>query len=514
MKTKDTIDAQTDLLDTDFPCYIIVDVYKHADGRPPTYVTQGFTYLKPGLNIDPRCFDLGDVENFWKHRDNLEEDEGAECGDENKEGETDSDNAGGILGAANVLIKHAQSQIDQAVIEAKRDSDHGFTFYKEDILAALQPCDPGECCYLCEVEAPVPNFVKVNSEGATQTWKSPVMHVGKPKKLTKRVVQDLIKRGANVRACHDAPLICAAGSGDAPLVTLFLKHGADPHALDSQAFFDALNREDYAVVRALLSGGFDVHYAEERPLRWAVTKGYTKGVELMLAHGADVHVGEVYKERHKRSSLCDYETVLETAARAGNLQIFTKLLDAGADLQISLVRVLKAVAEANAIEILWHVIECIESQGLEVMSADKEEALKIAIYQGNVAVAKVLFALPSTGFKYGQQVLSDYTRGSALAHALKQQHTEMFDYLLAKFKWSNDELSDAVGYAIQQENYEAMNTLFKAGADPLYLNYSLFKTASDCGNIEAIRFMDKILKIQKAGEIPAGVSAIDIPEKD
>ena len=518
MKFKDTADldshveeggvAQTDPLDTDFPCYVIIDGFIRADGRFQDYVTQDGVYLKPGLNVDPRCFDLWEDESFWKAWEGHAEDEDMEGADGCEVAEAGSGNLAKVLDAAKVLVKHVHSQIDQYAAKAKRHPDHGFVFYKEDILAALQPSD----CYLCEVEVPSRNFIKINSGESTRTWKSPVIYVGKPKKITKQVIRSLIKRGANVRACQDAPLVYAAESGDASLVSLLLKHGADPHVMDSQAFFNALDRGDLAVVSAFLSTGFDVHYAEERPLRWAALKGDIEGVELMLKFGADVHVQDVYHERHERASYEDRETPLGAAARGGSLHVFTRLLDVGADLSLAIDSVLEAAAEANDVKMINHVVRSAESQGLEVTQGHTMGAFNTAVHQGNVAATKALLVMQAPKAEDARKLLSCSTRGSGLADALNQQHTEMFDYLLTNFAWAQDELSDALGDAIRQGNYEAMKVLFKAGADPSYVNYGLFGIAADCGNIKAIHIMAEILKIREANEIPAGVGVNNTKE--
>lgn len=485
--------ALTDPLDSDFPCYIIVDVYPHKDGRPPTYIPQDLAFLKPGLNVDPHCFDLQTGKSFWESWETPKDDtSGADEAQETTE--TGSGNLTKVLDAAKVLTAFASSQIDQAIVEAKRHPDHGLTFYKEDILAALQ----SEDCYLCEVDVPDKEFVKVNSGGSTQTWKTPFMYINKPKKITKRVIQDLINRGANIRACLDAPLIWAAGNGDASLVNLFLKNGADPHALESQLFFNALSKEDHDVVKVFLSHGFDVHHAEDQPLWCAAEKGDVKGVDLMLKFGADVQAVNTSRYHDFGGSL------IAAAAKGGNPLIFTKFLDAGADLNFSLSSALQTVAKTDNIEMLQHIVNEVKTREIKIAQTDVEDALEVAVYSGNVAAAKALVALLTLEFEGSRKRLSYPTQGSGLEHALKHQHVEMFDYLLATFTWFREDLAAALGEAICQENYDAMKALCKVGADPAFADYKLFGIAADHGNITAIRVMDKVLQARKTNKIPEG----------
>jgi ankyrin repeat protein len=161
----------------------------------------------------------------------------------------------------------------------------------------------------------------------------------------------LIEAGANVNAGNDlgaTPLWAASQNGSTNMVGRLLKAGANPNAAlpSGETPVMVAARAGYpTVVEQLLAKGADVNARGARAqtaLMWAAAQKHADVVKVLLAHGAKVGArSEAWTEvmavpphglpEYNRIIPHGADTALLFAARSGDLESATLLVDAGAD---------------------------------------------------------------------------------------------------------------------------------------------------------------------------------------
>jgi len=124
----------------------------------------------------------------------------------------------------------------------------GIYFSREDILAFL---DYGP--WIRKVTLPENEEVYENPD-TLKKWKSHRVILGKRKKITTRIIQELIEAGANVHADNDHALRWASEYGHSEIVKILLSAGADVHANDDMALQWASENGHSEVVKILKKG--------------------------------------------------------------------------------------------------------------------------------------------------------------------------------------------------------------------------------------------------------------------
>ena len=187
----------------------------------------------------------------------------------------------------------------------------GIYFSREDILAFLS-----HGLWLRDVTLPDGEPVYENPD-SPRKWKAHRVILGKRRKITTKVIRELIAAGADVHANDDAALRWAAGRGHEEIVKLLIAAGADVHADDDVALRRAADKGHEEVVKTLLAAGADVHANDDAALRWAASNGYEDVVKILIAAGADVHAND--------------DAALRLAAGIGHEEIAKLLIAAGAN---------------------------------------------------------------------------------------------------------------------------------------------------------------------------------------
>jgi ankyrin repeat protein len=197
----------------------------------------------------------------------------------------------------------------------------------------------------------------------------------------------LIRAGARVDARTREgvmPLQLAAVNGSAPMIDRLLKAGADPNAAltvsGDTAVMMAARTGNPDAIRVLVEAGANVNAKEQwggtTALMWAVSEGHASAARALLAAGADVNArsnyvaaanGRGFEGRTPVASRTDpkteefasgWLTPLALAAREGDVELASVLLDAGAD--------------------------------IDAVAGDGKTALAIATFNGNYEVASLL----------------------------------------------------------------------------------------------------------------------------
>ena len=263
------------------------------------------------------------------------------------------------------------------------------------------------------------------------------------------LAERLLTAGANAMAANRVgatPLMLAAINGDAPMLALLLDHGADVNALLSvtgdTALMLAARTGLPEAVDLLLERGAAVdareHWGDATALMWAVAEGHELIVQRLIAAGADVNATTAFIPGNTQRGGLQFEgavparrsgserkpvqhasgelSPLHFAAREGHLGIAAQLLDAGAD--------------------------------IDARAADGKDALGLAIFNGNFALASRLIA---RGANVNQPDAEEFT---PLFWAVDRRNTET----APNFPWT-----------VTDDSLPLVRQLLEAGADPNHL---------------------------------------------
>lgn len=154
----------------------------------------------------------------------------------------------------------------------------GIYFAREDIFAFLHMGT-----WIREVT--IPDGEKVYKNPSTpKKWKAHRVILGERKRITAKVIEDLIKEGADVHAGDDDALMWASYYGHFDVVKLLLDYGTYVHAVNDIALRCASYNGHMETVKLLLDHGADVRARDNEALRWALCNGHTEIAELLKKH--------------------------------------------------------------------------------------------------------------------------------------------------------------------------------------------------------------------------------------
>jgi len=152
----------------------------------------------------------------------------------------------------------------------------GIYFSREDILAFLDYES-----WIREVRIPVDAQVYEDPDPDPKKWKADKVWLGRKRRITAKVIAELIQAGANIHAHINQALYWANKYGHIEVVKLLLKAGADVHAYDDEALRWASVGGHTEIVQLLLKAGANVHACNDEALYWANKRGHTEVVELL-----------------------------------------------------------------------------------------------------------------------------------------------------------------------------------------------------------------------------------------
>jgi hypothetical protein len=151
----------------------------------------------------------------------------------------------------------------------------GIYFSREDIFAFL-----GYGCWIREVTIPEGEMVYENP-GFPKKWKAHKVILGKRRKITAKVIEELIKEGADVNAGGVSALSLASLNGHLEVVKVLLENGADVDTNDGCALSWASENGHLEVVKLLLENGANVHARDGYALFGANMNKHMKVAKLL-----------------------------------------------------------------------------------------------------------------------------------------------------------------------------------------------------------------------------------------
>jgi ankyrin repeat protein len=282
----------------------------------------------------------------------------------------------------------------------------------------------------------------------------------------------LIDRGAKVNGFNRSGLSAlqnAAMGGNSKLVGMLLGKGADINA-QTTVYGCPLERaicyRAISVAEMLLERGADINgqtgSCANTPLQSAAMVDDHDMVLRLLDLGADANAPAPKWNEHDLERFWEYhgsrpsKTVLQWAAKNGNLNICQVLMDAGAD--------------PNA------------APGTSYHDKDGATALVAALTSGNDQVVELLL-------KHGADV-NDERAVCALETATGLGATEMVQLILC---W-NPRLGNSIIRAVERQDRMLVSTLLKAGADINAVDQngrSALSVATDKNDISLVRYLLK-----------------------
>ena len=112
-----------------------------------------------------------------------------------------------------------------------------------------------------------------------------------------KVVEYLVKNGADVNAKDDEALRFASRNGHLDVVNYLVEHGSNIHAADNYALRYAAENGYLDVVKYLVDHGANVNAEDDEALRWASYNGYLDIVKYLVDNGANVNALNDYALR-------------------------------------------------------------------------------------------------------------------------------------------------------------------------------------------------------------------------
>ncbi|KAJ7145199.1 hypothetical protein C8R43DRAFT_1197445 [Mycena crocata] len=186
-----------------------------------------------------------------------------------------------------------------------------------------------------------------------------------------RIVELLLKRGADIHAGDDDALQRAAGAGNLEVVNLLLEKGADIHAGDDAALQAATESSKLEVMQLLLEKGADIHARDDAVLRTAAHWGELDTVRFLLLNGADIHARD--------------DAALQEAARWGKLEVMRLLLEKGADIHAGDDAALQGAIHMDELGVVQLLLE----NGANIHAKDNA-ALQRAVRRGQFEIVQLL----------------------------------------------------------------------------------------------------------------------------
>jgi hypothetical protein len=210
--------------------------------------------------------------------------------------------------------------INTAPFDPKKgfEESGGILFSKKHILALL-----GHGTDLYEVE-PLSKVYKNWDKGFRmfKAKKVKLTYVGKTQDI--KILEKLIKEGADVNANMGFPLFWTVKMNYRKIAKFLLENGADVHIDEDNPLRFAAACGSLNMVKLFLEKGADIHADGDGALRLAAQGGLIKMVKFLVEQGADVN------------SKYDKGNALEFASMHGQTEVVKFLLEKGAKKQICL----------------------------------------------------------------------------------------------------------------------------------------------------------------------------------
>lgn len=352
-------------------------------------------------------------------------------------------------------ISNGNGAVAKLLIDAKADVNVKYKDGDTNLGLALYNSMPNTALALVKAGANVNQVTGYNN-------KESLLYKAASKGYEK-LVNEMLKRGADVNLGQKSPLFGAVNAGSLPLVELFIQKGNDVNKLNKDGDFvcsplqQAILNKDLAMVKLLVKSGANMNQVvkDNDPCGscWAVqhsllTYAIARNLDSIALHfisaGADVNL----------------TAPIVLAAKNKKINIVEALLKAKAKLDLSSYGGNNALCYAvkNNDEKLAQLL--IDNGASPNVSSIYGAPLDIAVKDSNVAIAKILI-------KAGAKVTAKYEdEDDRLIKAIRSRNTDMVNLLItagANVKIKIEDHVSLLHYAAAVGNGDTIRLLVKAG---------------------------------------------------
>jgi len=336
----------------------------------------------------------------------------------------------------------------------------GFYIAKEDIFAFLN-YGP----WIRKITLPKDAMVYENP-GSPKKYKADKIILGRKFKITLKMIEKLISKGADVHADDNAALKWASKNGHLKVVKFLISKGVDVHVDGNCALRWASLHGHLEIVKFLFSKGADVHAENSCSLQWASKNGHLEIVKLLIFKGADVHA--------------DDNAALKWASENGHLEVVKFLFSKGANIHAEDNDAVKRAAFNGHLK----VVKFLVSKGADI-HANGDRALLGAVEEEHLKIVEFLISK-------GAKILKDNPKNlkpPSEHEPEKSFGTNNACHLAFPFVLPEEDILEAFFLAVEKGNLEVVKYFASVGVDIFAENNRALKEASKKGYLEIIKFI-------------------------
>jgi ankyrin repeat protein len=135
-----------------------------------------------------------------------------------------------------------------------------------------------------------------------------------------RILDSLLKYGANIHINNNKPLLEAIKNNNTGCVNILVVHGANIHIENDLPLIEACRKRNCSIVSTLVKNGADVDAQNGLPILESAASGFNDIIDILLQAGVDVNI--------------ENDLALKNAVKGNHILSMISLINAGADRSI------------------------------------------------------------------------------------------------------------------------------------------------------------------------------------